>query len=270
VHDNKGMPMLLNRLVLLILLLIAVVCLFFWVRFDGEVSSLGLNGFTETLGILVTVLIVDQLIKRQEELRSLPQRATAYEDVRLLTSRAISFWANVYRSCVPEESPESPTALFTKESFEKMGRYLNMDSNANVEPKKTWLLYLSDYLAEQKKSAETILERHNNVLHPEAYRYVHYIATEGFDTRVIINLRRHVPKPHILAYYWYLPEGYCEAIVGLAAWCEQQMKVLDTKGIKQLRHIAKIGKWERQTTPRCMMSDAELAKQIASLKTAAK
>lgn len=75
-----------KRLLVLLMCFIATACLYLWLGTQGESSNFGLNAFTETLGILITVLIVDHLIKRQEELRSLPQKATAYEDVRLLTS----------------------------------------------------------------------------------------------------------------------------------------------------------------------------------------
>ena len=80
--------------VALLLLLSAAPCLGLWLFATGTLSDFGLNAFTETLGILVTVLIVDKLIKRQEERKSLPQKATAYEDVRLLTSRLVEFWSS--------------------------------------------------------------------------------------------------------------------------------------------------------------------------------
>jgi hypothetical protein len=174
-----------KRLLVLWMFLIASGCLYLWLSSTGEVSNFGLNAFTETLGILVTVLIVDHLIKRQEELRSLPQKATAYEDVRLLTSRVVSFWADVYRSCVPEPSPPSVDAIFCEASFEKMRTNLNLDSQPNVTPARTWWDWVPQNLSDHKKRAETILERHNNVLDPKAYAYVHHIATGGMDPDLI-------------------------------------------------------------------------------------
>lgn len=80
-------------------------CLYLWLRLYGQISDFGLNAFTETLGIIVTVLIVDQLIRRQEQVRLLPQQATAYEDVRLLISRMVSFWSETFKLSVPGPAP---------------------------------------------------------------------------------------------------------------------------------------------------------------------
>ncbi len=175
--------------VTLILSIIAGICLFLWLRFTGEVSNFGLNAFTESLGILVTVLIVDQLIRRQEEVRLLPLQASSYEDVRLLTTRIVVFWTSVYRASVPGPCPATLEELFSKESFEKMGKYLNMDSQPAVVPRRTWWEWLPENLTEFKKKAETILERHNFILDPKTYLAVHKLATDGLEPGMITTLK---------------------------------------------------------------------------------
>lgn len=260
-----------KRLLVLLMLLIASVCLFLWFSTSGETSNFGLNAFTETLGILVTVLIVDHLIKRQEELRSLPQKATAYEDVRLLTTRIVGFWSDVYRACVPEASPASVNELFCQASFEKMQRNLNLDSQPNVAPPRTWWEWLTQSLSDHRKRAETILERHNNVLDPTTYAFVHQIATEGIEPSIIQTLRQSdqqsgFPRPHILGSYYFLPEHYCETVVELVSWCEAQVKQLERNGICGLKRVgAAIGPWDRQDNPPSKIDDAELHGQLVAV-----
>lgn len=260
-----------KRLLILLMFLIAASCFYLWLSSSGEVSNFGLNAFTETLGILVTVLIVDHLIKRQEELRSLPQKATAYEDVRLLTSRVVSFWADVYRSSVPEPSPSSVNALFCKASFEKMQTRLNLDSQANVTPARTWWDWVPQSLSDHKKRAETILERHNNVLDPKAYAYVHQIATGGMEPSLIHSIRQSdlqmgFPRPRILGSYYFLLDNYCETVIGLVEWCEEQFKQLESNGIPGLKRVgATIGPWEHQNKPPSMIDEQELGRQLATL-----
>jgi hypothetical protein len=260
-----------NRLIVLMIILLASVCLVFWVNFNGSLSDFGLNGFTEALGILVTVLFIDQIIKRQEELRSLPQRATAYEDVRFLTSRIISFWCDVLKSCVADPSPDNYSELFNKENFEKILQNLNLDSQPNVIPKRTWFDWFPENLADHKKRAETILERHNYVLDPNAYLNVHKIATDGIDPQMIkslldIDRRSGFPRVHILASYWLLPEDYCNIMLELIVWCENQYKILERRGIRNLKKVSGIPKWNAQPNPPCLISATELERQIAAMK----
>lgn len=261
-----------KRLLVFVMCFLASVCLYLWLRTQDELSNFGLNAFTETLGILVTVLIVDHLIKRQEELRSLPQKGTAYEDVRLLTSRIVSFWSDVYRSSVPGPSPADVESLFSNASFEKMRVSLNMDSRPNVTPPRTWWEWVPQSLTDHKKRAETILERHNNVLDPSAYAYVHQIATEGIDPEMIGSIRQSdmqdgFPRPHVLGSYCFLPESYCETVLGLVNWCKQQVVQLERNGISGLRRVgADIGPWDHQDSPASMIDPQELLRQVRAVK----
>lgn len=258
-------------LIVLLLCLLAATTLFMWLRMAGGVSDFGLNAFTETFGILVTVLIVDHLIRRQEELRSLPQKAAAYEDVRLLVSRIVSFWSDVYRASVPEASPASVRELFSEPAFEKMQRFLNMDAQPNVTPATTWWDWVPRSLADHRQRGETILERHNNVLDPNAYGLVHQIATEGIDPNLIRSIKQSddqmgFPRPHVLGSYWFLPETYCDAVVGLVDWCESQFEMLGKNGVKNLKNVGKVvGPWARQERPPSMISDDELSRQLAAV-----
>lgn len=255
----------------LFLILIASICLYLWLRLSGGISEFGLNAFTETLGILVTVLIVDQLIRRQEQVRLLPQQAAAYEDVRLLATRMVSFWSETYKSSVPGPAPTSLNELFSDKSLEQICNNLNMDSQPNVVPRRTWWEWFPQNQMDFIKKAETILERHNSILDPEAYAAVHKIATHIMDPEMIgtsrqIDIKTGFPRPKVLGSYWVPLEDYAGPILTLVSWCEKKVKVLEAAGIKNLKKvISEVNQWEPQTSPPCMIDESELQRQIEAV-----
>jgi hypothetical protein len=257
-----------TRLITLVLILIASAFLYMWLILKGEISDLGLNAFTETLGILITVLIVDYLIQKREETRLLPQQAAAYEDVRLLTSRLVSFWIETYKSSVPGAAPKTLDELFSAESFDKICNNLNMDSQPNVIPRRTWWEWFPQNLTEFQTKSETILERHNSILDPEAYSAVHKLATHIMQPDMIATSRQidrtsGFPRPKVLGSYWFPIEEYQEPILSLVSWCIHKEDTLKSSGLKNLKSvISKVTPWETQDSPECMIDENELQKQI--------
>lgn len=110
-----------RSLIVLLIGLISVIFLYMWTRLEGPLSDFGLNGFTESLGIGITVLLIDFLQKKREEMRLLPQRLVAYEDVRLLVARIYTFWNSAYLQSVPETPPSSINDLLSESYINKTG-----------------------------------------------------------------------------------------------------------------------------------------------------
>ena len=46
-----------------------------------EFKDFGLNFFTEILGVVITVFVIERFIQKKEDKRNLPQKLAAYEDV---------------------------------------------------------------------------------------------------------------------------------------------------------------------------------------------
>lgn len=256
-----------RRLIILLLLLLVALCLFLWLRTGGGLSDFGLNAFTETFGILVTVFIVDHLLRRQEETRSLPQKAAAYEDVRLLISRVVTFWSDAYKQSVFESMPETLETFFCDETFYKIRCRLNLDGKPPVLPERTWWDWLPECLTDHKNQAETILERHNYILDPVAYSLVHQLATEGMNPSQIKSIRQiyaQTDRPRVTALgaYYFLFENYYESVLGLVAWCKEQAVLLQRNGLQDLRAVTStLGPWEPTEPPPSMISNEELGKQ---------
>lgn len=256
-----------NWILVSVITAIAIMCFLLWKLAAGSLQEFGLNAFTETLGLLVTVILIGYLIKKQEETRLLPQQASAYEDVRLLVSRIISFWADAYKNSVPGPPPSSLSVLFSKESFEKIGLNLDLDSQPNVIPKREWWQWLPENLKDFIQLAEKILERHNNILDPEAYFAVHKIASEGMKPEMITSIRNidkmsGFPRPRILSCYWYMPEEHLDAILYLTRWCANKVELLESRGIQNLKKVvSEIQPWESVASPPCMIDPMALEKQ---------
>lgn len=260
-----------NKVILMgILVAAGILTLFMWRSHDTTLSAFGLNALTEILGVICTVFIVDVLMTRHEELRSLPQRQTAYEDVRLLVSRVISFWSDIYRLSVPEACPGSVNALFTDDSFNRMMQCLNMSSTANVSPQRTWFVAFPQGLKDHMDRANTILQRHNSVLDPTAYRCVHSLTTT-FDPGLIAAICQSdhetgCPRPTVLGSYFFLPSDYLYSILELVKWCRAERDTLARLGKQGLFEIAQtIGPWDRLATPPSMISPELLAQQLNAM-----
>ncbi len=126
-------------------------------------------------------------------------------------------------------------------------------------PKRSWWQWLPENLEDFNHLAEKILERHNNILDPEAYFAVHKIVSEGMKPEMITSLHNldklaGIPRPRILSCYWYMPQEHMESILQLTSWCTNRADLLESKGIKNLKKvISEIQPWEPMTSPSCMI-----------------
>lgn len=110
-------------------------------------SDFGLNMFAGSLCILVTVLLVDQLIKKQERRRLVPLKRAAFKDVQNFVDGLACFWRDVYNwsgknELPPPPEPPSMREFLTMPYFNLIRARLNLNAEACVFPKRTWWQYL--------------------------------------------------------------------------------------------------------------------------------
>jgi len=260
-----------HRILAAILAVLAITCFIIWRFADGDLRDFGLNAFTEVSGIIATVFIVDYLIKRKDEHRLLPQKARAYEDVRILTSRVVSFWTDIRESCVPGPWPSTLDELFSNDSFTAILHNLDMDSASNVIPKRTWWTYFPQNIKEFKNHAERLLERHNQILEPKTYASVHILATEVMDPSLIatinsIDAKISFPRPRVLGSYYIVSDEYRNAIIDLVRWCQKMREFLENNGFDNLRQvISEPKKWDPKDPPPCMISPEKIKIQFSDM-----
>lgn len=234
-----------NKWIGLSLILAATGCAVLWGYGPESLSDFGLNAFTETLGILVTVFFIDHLLKRQLERRLLPQRSAAYEDVRLYTARFTGFWSDAVRDASASPGPSTYEELFSRERFDELLKHLDLTGKPKVTPPRTWFDWFPHQYHELHELAERILERHNSILDPDAYALVHQLSIEGPSGSILTAIRQTdqingIPRPTNLGSYWPHPEGMFDAILSLIDWAQREHKYLQSTGITRLKAPPKV------------------------------
>lgn len=256
-------------LTILCLLLIGLLC---WMC-STKTEQFGLNFFTEMLGVAVTVFVIDRLIQNREETRSIPQKLAAYEDVRLYTSRYISFWTSAYRESVPEDEPETIEAFFSKIGMTKILNHLYMDSEPNVTPPRKWWDWIVHNAKEFKDNGDKLLDRHSHNLDPVAFGYVHQLTESMFNNVLLMSpsirqsdISMKFPRVKVLGSYSMPPpkEDY-EAILGLVKWCNEQYSILK-KHSNSIKMVSEYYKDKnRIMPPKCMIPKEILEQQLKEL-----
>lgn len=237
--------------------------------FGGErLSDFGLNGFTETLGIAFTVLLIDRLLSRREAVRTLPQRLAAFEDARLLAQRRISFWHGAYALSVPDPMPASVQELFSRKTIARIGELLDMDSNANVTPRSTWWHYVTQDLQSFHRDAERLLERYNSILEPKAFLAVHRMLQSAGEPGLVLGLLQSdqelgFPRPRVLGNFLLVRSEFFDALLELIDWLIAEKTRLKAETGQEVGIIEHALQGNRASgTPECMISPEKLASQV--------
>ncbi|WP_335193403.1 hypothetical protein [Nostoc sp.] len=279
------------------LAILALVCLFFWKKNIPGLADFGLNAFTEILGIILTVVFVDQLIRQQELRRTLPLQAAAYEDVRMLTTRIIQFWEsafaqtvprpapseiikfweNVYKKPVSQSVPLTVNQLLSLETIDAIKTYLDLDSQPSVAPPRTWWEWLPEQKQEFRTRAERILERHTGIIEPQIYALVHQlISGSGLlhpDTGMQLikaikqsDQQEGFPRTHNLASYWGTTTEALNTVIKLNEWCIEKKRFLEKQGMSGLLNPAlTINTFNENSSPKCMIDPNRFVQQCLAV-----
>lgn len=233
-------------LVIIIFLITAGVIL--WQVIPGT-EEFGLNFFTEMLGVFITVIVIDQVIKYREEKKLLPIRLAIYQDVNRFTARILFFWWEAYQLSVPEDDPESLEKFLKQETFQKIKVHLYLNSNPGFAHPMGWAEYFEDLYKNSKESGDKILERYVYFLEPEVYSHVHFINTS--ETMKEISRIRYrqqydrdngVPRVNVLGVYFRgLSEKDFQSLLYLNKWCnsEYQKYKMHKKQLKYFNYEPK-------------------------------
>lgn len=256
--------------IILILSLCLLLGLFCWLKTE-EFKDFGLNFFTEILGVVITVFVIERFIQKKEDKRNLPQKLAAYEDVRLYTSRYISFWTETYRCSVPETEPNTLEKFFSENGMTKILSYLYMDSSPNVIPQMSWWDWMLENAKEFKENGEKILDRYSYNLDPIVFGCIHQLAESPFYSCILMlpSIRKsdtqyNTPRVKVLGSYTITPpqEDY-DAILKLVRWCNETYNMLK----KYNKSIIKVAEYlpaaeNKNFPPKCMIPEGILSQQI--------
>ena len=262
-----------NRPIANILLLFLLLGLVLW-RANDSTKDFGLNFFTEMLGVFITVLIIDQIVKKREEQKLLPQKLAAYEDIRLFVSRYFSFWLSTYQLSVPGEMPKDIQTFFSENGMGKIWNCLYLNSKPNVTPETSWWVHLPHSMKELQDLGDKILDRHSNHLDPEIYGELHHMSESSFLTVFKYmqslkqsDLKSKFPRPSLLSSYSMQPqEQDFAAITKLYDWCVANYQALSPHS-PYLKKVAEyVPTKNREEIPRCMIPQEVLVKELEALR----
>ena len=236
-----------HRPLIISLSVIALLFFLLWRFASASWSDFGLNAFTEIVGIILTVFLVDQIIKSQERRRLRPLEVAAFRDVQRFVDGLATFWLNAYSwsgkgELPPPSEPPSMQEFLTMPYFEEIRKRLNLDAEACVFPKRTWWQYLPQAEDEFRKLGERILERHAAALDPQGYYLVHKVLNGFLDTNIGLNMllvsreaggfgsqedwdRLPEQDRHRLGRYWIVIEENLKDFADLHEWHRKNKKL---------------------------------------------
>lgn len=214
--------------------------------------------------------------KEKEEEKILPVKVAMYREIQIFLSRIVSIWSDVHYYSVPKSEPSNIEELFSMESFDKMGRYLNLNGQPDIFPPTTWWYYFNSSGQEFIEKGEKILNRYNAYLDPEIFRYIHYLVEDSdfiIGMTRILDLRNYyssngIPRPQYLAAYYPMPdEEILNTIIKLFIWCEKIYTELTQKGYTVYKVSIRSSDTPKPSTMSSMMPPEEFEFQNQKYET---
>lgn len=225
-----------NKTILFILHIFLLIGIFLWIRIDS-LEEFGQNFVSEILGVLITILIINQIIVIREEKRKLPHKFAVYDDIRMFVSTYMLFWQNAYQESIPEDDPDDIYQFFSDFGMGKIWSHLYLSAVPKSAIAISWYKLLIEFANDIKFKGDNILTRHAQYLSPQIYRTIHQI-TESQYLDVIRNMNKMkkylkvngIPVINVLESLAIIKPNDKDysAIITLHQWCETMYKDLSS------------------------------------------
>ena len=266
-----------SNLAILITILFAIISLVLWLLSTSErkVSDLWLNLLAGFISSLITITVIDRIIKKQKQKDELPLKKTMYRDIQLFTSRFIYLWKDMYEASCNECPELSVVDLFTEEKIESIRSNLNLKKYPNITPKQNWFTYLLNCKTDLVTRGEKIISAYANTADPKIIQAVHYIINDGqllgnlsvMERIYAYDLQNKVPRPPLLiAYTPPTNTTDFDMIHQLFDWCYaeyEKLKSSSQNDIVDIYAIPKALKFSNKP-PLSMMSEEEKESAITA------
>jgi hypothetical protein len=161
----------------------------------------GLRGFalnlgTEILGILLTVLLIDAVIRRKEERERAWYRRIALQQLRIPLTKHLQLLSDMYKASVerkPDREISSLGDLFSEDYFEQITYFNAMGPSPSAPPADRsslasgnmplpipWYQYLSTQVKQFKEDVERVVDKYAMHLDPETLDLLEQLAKSPF------------------------------------------------------------------------------------------
>jgi|GEM_PF-1160853 len=223
-----------NKTVLIILHFFILLGLVIWI-WISPLEEFGQNFVSEILGVLITILIINQIIIIREEKRKLPHKFAVYDDIRMFVSSYMMFWQQAFHESVPEDDPENIYQFFSDYGMGKIWTNLYLHAVPKSAIAISWYKLLIEFAKDYKEKGDNILTRHAQYLSPQIYRTIHQI-TESQYLDVIKNMPKmkkyceinNIPVISVLESYAVIKPSDKDyaSFITLYEWCEEMYREL--------------------------------------------
>ena len=174
------------RLILRVLVVSSVIALAVYggLAFFSDHESFFQNILTESIGILLTVTLIDFLIRRNEERQKAPVVYAACAELRVFCARSASLWHSVLRSTLNVvEDRQLLEAIgknqFDARLFEQISR-LDFSQPAPVTPARDWGVYMCEDVVRLSREAGNCINRYSNFISPRCILLLQQIESSMF------------------------------------------------------------------------------------------
>ena len=226
---------------LLITVAFAIGAFIGWVKCSEHLNlgDLFLNLLAGFIASILTILIIDHILKREHEKNTLPLKLSLYRDVQLLSSRIIRLWEEMYVQSIEHRSGIAVEELFSENTMKEIYDCLDLEGKPNITPAQDWFLYIDNHLSEIQKCGEKILDRYINVASPELLQSIHHLISDsaiaGMGLEIMnrvraLDIRDSFPRlPMLRAYALFPNERDFAEIDNLIKWCNENFDELSGK-----------------------------------------
>jgi hypothetical protein len=152
-----------------------------WLR---EIS---LNLATEVAGILVTVWLVDSVMRKRDENNRRRLCRAAFLQFRLPLARHLALMQAMFKAAIPNPPEHLPTTfdeLFGPEYYVQLG-FLDLAKPAPVASRIEWVDYLAQECLHFQKAAATTTDRYIAFLDPEVVEVFEQVLDSSFLSMTI-------------------------------------------------------------------------------------
>lgn len=222
-----------NNIALLITTSFAIASLLLWLfsTENHELSDLWLNLLAGFISSLLTIAVIDRIIKSQKNKNERPLRLAMYRDIQLFTSRFIDLWREMYVQSVENRSEISINHLFDIDNINSIRDNLNLEGFPNIAPPQNWFVYIDSCRRDLVERGEKIINSYVSIADPEVIQSIHYLINDSFFIGNLNILQRihsfdianQIPRPTLLSCYIPEPNESDKKMTSqLFAWCHTQ------------------------------------------------
>lgn len=254
-----------NKILTIVLILILIGSLFTWLFTNSRIQDFGLNFFTEILGVIITVYIIDYLVERREQEKLIPLKITIYKDVLIIYRSIISIFIEAHRSSVPFDEPENLEDFLAKKGMGQVFKYLDLNSKPDVIPERTWLQYFFERRKRILDNSNKFLERYSSYSDPILYNAIHNISNGLFlDTMkmipTVMNLNQDKEKQFIMSFNSFaveLSEEDYKSLNTINTWMNENHSEL-FKYDQSLKKVTYKSKYQGKRNTSCKLPDNQI------------